>query len=308
MADDTVDEYAYWRASLAGARPELTLNVAESGFYRFSDRAGAHAVAIWTDHLSGERIAKIGGQDAKHADEEFCERVFSRCCRSPISEELYEAVLAGKPWPDEPPATDRSNQPLDADEFATIKLELDAERLEAERWLKELGEITSQADADRATNWGDKIHQLEQRADAARKKEAAPYYEDWQLTNAKWNPLVKQADALKRKLKQAPTAFLVAKRREAEAARKQAIEEAARTAAPIAPEHMAPARPRSGTQGHVSGLVDVKTAQIDDVEKALVYFKDHPKIRETLQSVANAAVRAGATPAGCTVLTSHRAS
>ncbi|TIP15657.1 MAG: hypothetical protein E5X92_13260, partial [Mesorhizobium sp.] len=106
----TADQYAWWRQALklAGGYRELTndqllllapsADSPESGFFRnrpFKD-APLVPVAIWRD-ASGNVICLQGGKEAE------ADRVWNYACRNPITEALYHSVLAGEPWPDEPP-------------------------------------------------------------------------------------------------------------------------------------------------------------------------------------------------------------
>lgn len=300
-----INEYDWWANALIGDVRELTLNKAECGFYRHQTREGWIPVAIYSDEVTGATIAKIGHRDPVAADERFCMDVFSRCCRHPVTDDAYWTVINGGLWPDAPPAIDKSNLPNESD-YERLKAELEGERAEADLWLKQIGEVQTQEQADRAVNWANRIAEIEKRADETRDKEKRPFLEECRAVDQQWMPLVKAAAALKRKLKDAPVAFLSAERRRKEEERRRQVEEASAKGEPVIVDMRQPVRAKAGTLGHTAGLRTVKTAQVDDIEQALLFFKGHPKIVELVQQLANTSVRNGVTPPGCTLITSQQ--
>lgn len=289
------DEYAWWRAALEGRPGDLTLNKAEPGFYRHQTREGWVPVAIWRD---GERtFAQVGSKPQILADEAFCESVFSRCCRHPVSDDAYWAVMEGGLWPDAPPAIAKANLP--ESEYEAVKTLLADERRDAEAWLSQIGKVGTKEQADRAINWANRIAELEKRAEAARKREKQPFLDEARAVDDQWQPVVKGAAELKRKLKDASTAFLLAEdRRLKEEARRKAEEQAAKGEPVLVDMNRLPSA-KAGTVGHTAGLRTVKTAVIDDYDAALAFFCDHEDLRALVQTLANRAVRAGVVPAGC---------
>jgi glycosyltransferase involved in cell wall biosynthesis len=228
--------------------------------------------------------------------------VFSRCARHPVTDDAYWTVRDGGLWPDAPPAIAKSNLPLS--QRAAFAEELAGEKSEAERWLKSLpAGIDSQPLADRAINWAARIGEIERKAEAARKREKQPFLDEARSVDEEWKPVVVGAGALKRALKDACEAFLVAERKKADEARRAAAEAAAQ-GAPVVPFTLP--RGKAGTASHVAGVRTVKTAKIVNYEAALAYFANAEEIRELVQTLADRAVRAGIVPAGCELQTGHK--
>lgn len=329
--EGSTEEYAYWRGAMEGRFEELTVGKAESGFYRRRKRDGTcEPIAIWIDENSGHRLARVGNDaDPIPADADFCERIFSWVAKDVISDETYWSVMEGNPWPDEPPAIGHNNPPPSL--YGQFKTELEQENVEAEAWLAKIGGFPRTVEEkDRAANWANRVAALQQRADRQRDQEKRPFMEEARAIDEQWKPLVTAAEQLKRRLKAAcgvwldkENARLDRERREREAERRR-IEEEHRAAAEAAaakgepipePPRVAiedPNRPKRATAGNTGGTnvkaVKVRTAEIEDVEKALLFFKEHPKLRECLQTIANATARTGVTPAGCRIVetTSYR--
>lgn len=286
-------EYAYWRDALAGAPPELTVGIAEPGFYRHETRRGLVPVAVWVDS-TGLRLARIGQGRDQIADDSFCENVFAWCAKHPITDEVYWTVMEGGSWPDAPPAREASYSNMPGDPFEALRVEIEGERDEIERWLA-TDPIKDQTSCDRAANWASRIADLEKKAHDGRVTEKRPHDDAARAVQVKWKPVEDLAATLKRKLKDAQLPFQAEKRRQ---------EAAARAAAAAKGEALRPA-PRStgaGTMGRKSTLRTERRAEIVDFDAALMGFKDNAELRELVQRLADRAARAGTTPAGCKVV------
>jgi hypothetical protein len=291
------DQWAYWRAALAGNPPELTLGVAGSGFYRWQQRDGTLLpVAIWTDE-DGAKVAKVG-ERVSYANGEFCERVFAWCARNPIPHAVYRAVAErGEPWPDAAPEKPASNLPEDPCEALRIDLEAEAELVE--RIVTD--GIADDDAAGRAAALADRIAQTGKRADELRTEEKRPHDEAAKAVQAKWKPLVDQAATLTRRLKDAIAPFLVEKRRKAQEAERAARE--ANPAAPVAKVKTSIA----GAEGRPVALRTQRSAVIEDMAAVLMALISDPDICDLAQRKADKVARAGGTLPGIRIITEQKA-
>jgi hypothetical protein len=294
----TAHEYAWHEAALRGEIRPLVNGVCEAGYYRLPHRNGRSLLmAVWMDNIFGseseELVATIGNPyaaDVVPADEQFFERHFTRASRHPISQELYWAIADGAPWPDAPPENGaRSNLPDDP--FEALRIEIEGEVAEVERWLRS-GPVADQTANDRAKNWSARIHALGKRADALRNDEKRPHLEAGREIDVKWTPLVTQTEALRRRLAEACEEY-----------RKERQRRVAEAALMAATNGAAPAR-RAAT-----GLRTVKRGEITDYAAFVEAVKDWPDVRQFMADLANKVARAAAPTevAGLRIVAEQRA-
>ena len=311
------DAYQYWRESLAG-REMVELekghpdshNAIQAGFYRSrrknkqTNEITFSPAAFWYD---GEMpIAREGDRMLSGL---AAIELFSYCSRFPISEKLYRAVRAGGGWPDIHPAAEadrrNSTNALDPDSAEAVKDSVDNLVREAEALIAQ-GAASSQDASDQATDLADRLHKLEKQADDRRKELHEPHKAEIKRLDSLWNPLRDAAGSAKARLKQfVITPFLRAKEAEANKLREQAAktgDDSPETAAAIDKA----SRTVSGSSGRAA-LREYKSAEISDYSAALAYFADNEKVRDLIQTLANAAVRSGTVPAGCKVKIEKRA-
>ncbi|ACL58984.1 hypothetical protein [Methylobacterium nodulans] len=287
------DPFAWHAAALRNEAWPLEPGRAPCGFFRLQRRDGSfEPVAVWPEE-DGVLWAKIGEKApqclAGHAEEEFCERVIARCWRSPIPEPLYWAVCEGAPWPDLPPTAPADYANLPGDAFEALRIEIESERDEIERWLKD-DPIQDQTACDRAANWASRLADLEKKAGSLRVEEKRAHDEAAKAVQAKWKPLEDLAASLKRRLKEAQLPFQQEqRRREAEA----------RAAAAQAGEAVRLAKATgAGTVGRRSSLRTTYRAEIEDFDAALAALRDNPELRQLVQRLADKVARTGATLPG----------
>lgn len=297
------DPFEWYRAALAGQVHELNLGHAPCGFFRLRRRDGSlDPVAVWPE-ADGTRWAKVGRsgepQSLAEGEAEFCDRVIAFCWRAPIPEDVYFAVVENDaPWPDMPPerSADYANMPSDPLEALTVELE--GERAEAEAWL-DGAPIADQASADRAANWALRFADMEKRAQEGRRAEKVPHETAAKAVDARWRPVQDAAAALKTRLKDAQTPFLVEKRRQ---------EAEARAVAAQAGEALRPAANASaGTAGRKTSLRTVRTAIIEDFDATLMALREHPDLRDLVQKLANRVANSGGTLPGCRIVATEKA-
>lgn len=244
--------------------------------------------------------------------------------------------VATKAEPQQEPALIGHNMPDDP--FEALKLEYQGELEIAKELLA--SPVKDSDHADKIANFSKRVSAISNKADNLFKVEKQPFLDGGRAVDDKWRELREDAKALSAKLKRHIDDWLAEQRRaEAErqrkaeeeaAAARRAAEEAERKAlqearsedeARIAQEKAdrlkreaeaaereAKARPvQAGRTGSKVSLRTFKTAKIVDIEKALMHLKDHEKVREIVQILANAAARSDIALPGCEVITEERA-
>jgi hypothetical protein len=169
-------------------------------------------------------------------------------------------------------------------------------RAEAEKWLRDIGgEITTQEEADKAANFADRFGELEKEAEKTRVGEKEPHLKASRDTDAKWQPIVRGAQAAKKWAKALPTEFF-----KAELARK--TKEAAAKAAQGEAIKPADIKVIAGTRGRGVSLRTTKVFRCTDFGSLLShYLADERFKREVaplLAGLAEADLKAGHTIPG----------
>lgn len=332
------DAYDWWRKALeAGQGRELTRDQQKTlgvthepqvGFYRRALKNGKDLpIAIWQTEAG---MVAVAGNDPINPDD-----VWTWCCRRPISEEQFRLVADGAAWPDDAPVAEAQighNQP--SDPLEALTLEFQGEKELAESFLGSA--ITTQDQADQAAVWSKKIAAIAKKASDLHKVEKQPFLDGGRAVDDKWRSLKEDPEALSKRLKRHLDTYLTdlarkdrerqeAARREEERLRREA-EEAARTASTDdeaaqaeaarlqreADEKAKEAQARNASAGRTGAKVALRTfvsAHVTDYEaaaKALLAM-NHKEFRETIDQLANRAVRAGVELAGVDRIEEQRA-
>lgn len=310
---EQVDQYHFWRRRMAGEVVPIHDGEPQAGFYRLKTRNGAwQPVAYWFGK-DGTLRCRVGGQDI---NEQTAAERWPWASKTPISHEVYKAVVAGGPWPDQNEAVtrDRANSAAAPDDNSWEGLNDRIEDLvrDAEKVIA-AGPAKDQDEVDRAADLANRLAELHKSADVARAAEKRPHDEAAKAVQARWLPLLNTAEIYKRIKLAVITPFLVAeetKRRAAEAEARRAAEEAAKAGEPIpdpAPVQQR-AAPKAGAGGRRSvALRAVKVVTITDRPALLAFFAENPLITEALQKMAERAIAAGVTVPGVTVTEEQRA-
>mgnify|MGYP001266213846 CR=1 FL=1 len=319
-------DYAYWANALAGTLGPVSDGHPECGFYRrrlFKDGPFV-PVAIWK--RDGEFVALVDGKTADASD------IWTWVCDKPITEAEYRKVMAGEGWSDEPrAATIPSNMPTDP--FEALKIEFAAEQEVAAELLAK--PVTDQSHADQIAVLTKRLSGIKSKATSMHKVEKQPFLDGGRAVDDKFRDLKEEPDTLTKKLKRHLDAYLneldrqekerqrIAReeadriRREAEAAAEAAAQEgnaeAAAEADRLEREAAAAAREaqaRNASAGRTGARVSLRTftfATITDFDALLMALKDHPEIRECVETLANRAAKSGVELPGMTISTEQRA-
>ncbi len=267
------------------------------GFYKLRyDRNGAwKPVAIWKD-ANGMLVCRVADKMESAA------QVWTWCADKPVPKDAAKFAFEHGYWPDEPAPIALSNLP--ADPFEALKIEIEAQRARAEEWLGKRPTIMTQADCDLAVNFERELLRLNKRADSLHKTEKAPHLEACQATDDKYRFRKAVADvAAKLRLvfgrfmateevrkKAAAAAAYEAEKARIEAEAKKLLADdpiAALTSPPpelpLGPE---PVKVQAGGGiGRKAGLRDVWVGTVTDYREAAMYFVEHPKLKEVVDSL-----------------------
>jgi hypothetical protein len=308
----SVDQYDFWRRRMAGEVVPIHDGEPQAGFYRLKTRDGnSHPVAYWFA-ADGTLRCRVGKQDI---NEQTASERWPWASKSPITHEVYKAVIAGEPWPDQHESVirDRANSTNAPDDqsFDGLKDRIEDLARDAQA-LIDAGAAPDQSAADRASDLANRLAELQKQADAARAAEKKPHDDAAALVQAKWKPLLGVADIYRQIKAAVITPFLVAedaKRRSAEAAARKAAEEAAKAGKPMPePATMQRAAPKAGSNGRRSvALRSVKVVTITDRDALLAFFTGNEQITDLLQKLAEKATAAGVKVPGVTVTEEQRA-
>lgn len=272
-------DYTYWQKALAGEKPPIHEGDPQPGFYRKRNKQGEDdAVAIWT--LDGEPMR--GAIIDSEGNTRLCDpvEIWTWIGDKPITEETFRALERGEGWPDLPAGMGHNQPPSDVP--ASVIDEIEAATGAAKKELA--SPIKDEDHANRVANMRDRMRQLKNKADDQRKEEKKPHDEAGKAVQAKWKPVIDQADKMVTRLGDALTPWL--KSQEAEK-RKEAVERSIDQAAPTK------AHAGGSLSGKRTGLKTTRSAIIEDQDKLYQAVRDFPEIKELLQTLANRAVRNG---------------
>jgi hypothetical protein len=306
-----IDQYSFWRRRMAGEVVPIHDGEPQAGFYRLTTKDGSSKPVAYWFAKDGALRCRIGNQDVS---DQIANERWPWASKKPITHEVYKAVIAGEPWPDQHEAVirDRANSDAapDDDSFEGLKDRIEDLARDAEALIA-AGGAKDQSAADRASDLANRLGELHKQADAARVIEKKPHDEAVKTVQAKWLPLLGTAEIYKRIKAAVITPFLIAedqKRRAAEEAARLAAAEAAKAGEPIPEPAPVRATPKAGSGGRRSvALRTVKVVTITDRAAVLKFFEANPIITEALQKLAEKVTAAGAEVPGVTVTEEQRA-
>jgi hypothetical protein len=287
------DQLHVWYEALAGRFDDTVKGEPSSGYWRYPRQDGTWSPIMVMTLRDGRRICE---QDFKAVEPtfEWCERVFSRASRHPVTYHAYKRVQQGETWPDAPPP-EPSNLPTDpAERFAAL---LDDAR---ERFASlKKNPPTTDEEAGAVVAFITQVATYEDEAEALRVAEKKPHDDASRKVQAKWSPLVVGfAGAVKALKNEILLPFNQAKRAaEAEEERKRLA--AARLKYPVgeAPSEPEPAlQPTRAVKGAFGRTVSVRTrrvAKVNDYAAAIAALIDNPDLRREVDRLAQKVIAAG---------------
>lgn len=315
----TDDAWTAWREELSGLPRNLPRGKVCQGYFELRTKAGRQVLAVFWDADVEDFVGRLGDGEDQLADEDFCERVFSRS--KAISYETYQSVGEGHGWPEERavreasagedtgnPHEDKRN---DTGEPLAKHADIDDRRMElkakVDAYLKSIGgTITTQAQADVMADFKGKSKAIEDEATEGKREEKGPHLKEAKRLEDIWAPVVSRATALRGICTNAIGEFL-----KAELSRKAAERKAALDAGHPAPEAKATAGGAGG--GRKVSLVTVTSVAFDDFEKAWAQvantktFKENTIVRPVFEQLVHQLLRAGVEVEGARIVEDQRA-
>lgn len=314
-----MDEFQHWRDALAGKAVEIHEDAPQSGYYRMRDGKGGPwlPVAIWNS-AHGTKICRVanGGHNAFE--------VWTYCAGNPVRKEDARQAFETGVWPGDAPQAGHNSGAVSLAEqikdYAALAI----------GWLRKSG-IKDKASLDTAANYRAELLRLSKEADAQRTAEKKPHDDAAKAVQAKWKPIVDEADGAANELRQALTVFMREEERRLEAERRakweaeQKAAEAARKAAeearalqmrddpiaaltspepelPMAPPEPEPVKVRAGGQrGRKTGLREVTLYTVTDHRACLAFFADHEEIKTLVGKLAERVAKTGVAVPGLTI-------
>lgn len=296
------DQFTHWSKALADKTGvETERGNPRSGYYRNRNEA----IAIWRDDDGYLLCWRSDPKAYVPSKPDEIDDLFGYCAAHPISYEAFIAFQKDGRWPEdiEPIIEAIGSGPPHED----MNAQIGALREQAAAWLKSIGSVSSQEQADKAANYADAFAAFEKRAEEAHKAEKAPHLEAGRKVDAAWKPVIERAGELKKWAKKSSEAFLIAeKARLAEEDRKRQSEAARIARARIAAEKAGepppvvtapvaftppPQKAKAGTSGRTVALRTRQVHEIVDWRKFLAYLADFnqkpPDFVEVCQKVAN---------------------
>ena len=319
-----MDQWAWYKAALAGKAPPTHDGHVESGFYwtKASKAGGRVPIGVWRNQTG--LICRVGTKLTFRdiSDDEAAQK-WTYFCGNPVTRDDYMVAYETGTWPSGTPTAapaEAAKSNLPTDPFERLQAEVADKMASAEAWLKAHPAAKTKTEADMARNLQAELLALNKQADAMHKAEKAPILAAGEAVETKFS-FRKTIKSVGDRLRDVFSAFAVAEearqkaeaqkrfeaeRRAAEAARREA--EAARAKKmdddPIAaltdPEPelpMVPVAPEAvkvqvgGGIGRAAGLKSVWHGDVTDWSACLAHFADAPTVREAVQKLVDAHVR-----------------
>lgn len=324
------DGFDWWRAAMAGKKPEIHEDRPQNGFFKMRDmKDGPWLPAIIFTGKTGAQVATVGfGQDRKMRDPLD---IWTRCSKTPVSQADCRHAVENGEWPGDAPTMGHN-----AADVGPLEL-LQDYIVTAAEWFAKVGAIDNQRRVDQAANYSAELLRLKGDADRERDGQIRPHLEAQREINGTYKPIIEEADSLAKRIKRASDDFLRAEKQrleaearkrfeaerkaaEAERARIEAEREAKMRVDPIAamtePEPELPIIPQApeavkvqagGQRGKKMSLRTYTIYEITDYAAALAWAKDSEDVRAAVEKVCKAAAKSGVTVPGVTISKEERA-
>lgn len=288
--------YSHWQRRLAGEVLPLVNESPECGFYRMRRKDGVPVpVAYWQQ---GDVVrCRVGDTDVNI---ERGNDIWASCCAHPISEDAYRAVAErGEAWPDIDPTVSEQarrgmggNRPPDGAELIREQI------TSAKAGIAAYATVTNDEMAAQAQTLRSRLLELKAAAEQVHKAEKQPHLDEGRAVDAKWLPLVKEAQAAADTIRGALSAFeteKLRKQREAEQAAARLAMEAQAAGVLVPPPPPAPAAPTKikGATGRAAPVIVVNVVTVTDFDQVYQNFKGNPDLQKLLTKLAQNAVDAG---------------
>lgn len=185
------NEYAQWRARLAGEMPPVDPRIPEPGCWRLRTAKGWLPVHIWSsiDQDTGEIVthASLDGKRVPPA------HVWPACSANPVTSIAYQHFMTHRKWAcDIEPASITANNVMPAPGSITEAIE--ALQSQAIAWFESCGSsIKTKEQCDIAANYREEFNKLYLRSDEAMQEASQPHKKALAEINRQWKPVIAAA-------------------------------------------------------------------------------------------------------------------
>lgn len=307
-----MDIWQFWRDTLAGESRLIDENSPQCGFYKRRDGKGGQWLPVMIRYDdNGVLRCRVGSDSSADPFE-----VWTWCAGDPISKADAKHAFETGSFPGDAPAMgDNSGDVSLAEQIKDYAAQ-------ALAWLKKSG-IKTKTDSDKAANYRAELLRLKKEAETAHETEKRPHLDAGRAVDAKFKPLIGEADAAASTIRAELTRWMNAEdarlqaearakyeaeqkviaiaRAEAEAARSKLMRDdpiaALTTPGPELPDAPPPPEPvkvqAGGQRGRKTGLREIETFVIEDHGKALAFFADSDEVKDLIAKMATRAGKAG---------------
>lgn len=289
MMDDIDRSFAWWTAALKGERGPIDADNPRAGFYRAkSKEKSLSAVAIWYDSNSGELRYQDNGRDV---DDMKARERWPYVSRRPISEETFWHFRDTGKWNDVDSAVQEPDEPSEAAPNVAMAAKITALKGSADKYAKiESDEAMVLAQSVRA-----ELMEQSGKADKARVEEKAPHLEKSREVDAKWQSMIKIADAAALAVRRSLEAWNDFKLEQAAAAQKATRAAQTDMGEPpvITSNAPAPSTQIRGGGGRAASVSVKPRVTAIDLDKAWLQFRLEGEVSDVFFQLAQRTIDAG---------------
>jgi len=290
MMDDIDRSTDWWTAALKGTRGPIDADNPKAGFYRSKNKdKSLSAVAIWYDSQTGELRYQDNGRDV--ADQLARER-WPYVSKRPISADVFWVFKERGIWIDVDEAVQSTTTEEDVEPNVALAKKIGNLKTSADKYK----EITSDESMVLAQSVRAELMEQSTKADNIRKEEKEPHLKAGRDVDAKWQPMIKVADAAAlgiRKALEAFNDFKLAQLRAAEKAAAAAVVGEMDAPAPVISNAPPPSVQIRGGGGRAASVQVKPKVTAIDLDKAFKQFRDAPEVSIVLTALAQRAIDAG---------------
>lgn len=315
----SAQEFDWWRRAVSGEGVEITADAPQSGFYKLKRHKDGDWLPVMIRMHEGELRCRVGDNSNANPHEEW-----TYCAKYPVAKEAAAYAFKHGKWETDAPSIGDNSGDL------TLAEQITQYAMQAIGWLKKSG-VKDTKSKDMAANYRAELLKLSKEADKQRETEKRPHDEAAKAVQAKWKPLIEEADGAANELRNALTVYMREEEKKLEAERRakwEAEQEAIRKAReeadaqrakqladnPIAaltsPEPELPtvaAMPdpvkvqAGGQRGRKTGLREVTVYTVTDHAACLAFFAEHEDVKATIQKLAERVAKTGVSVPGLTI-------
>jgi hypothetical protein len=293
MSNDDIDvTFDWWHGALCGVRGPISADEPKSGFYRWvwKQKNAMGVVAYWYDSHDGSLRCQVDGRDV---DDLHARERWPHDSRRPISEEVFHAFRDTGKFPDVDDVVQVN--PDEAEEIAPnvalAKLIGDL-KTSADKYK----EITSDESMVLAQSVRAELMEQSTKADKLRVAEKEPHLKAGREVDAKYQPMIKVADAAALTIRKALEAWndhKLAQLRAAEKAAAAAVVGEMDAPAPVISNAPMPSTQIRGGGGRAASVAVKPRVTAVDLDKAFKQFRDRPEVLTLFMSLAQKEIDAG---------------